>query len=371
MKEHDFIKWTVAGVFFFLFSTGNLQAQEIHPGDVNNNGIVNGVDLLYLGTVYGYTGPARSDEGTDWEPYTFAPWSGSFSNGLNHAYGDCDGDGVIDDEDIIEGISDNWGQVHSTLQADGFQNGTAGNDPVLMLQPSQTIVEPGSTINIDLILGNVAQPISDFYGMAIQFSFDAEHLDEPEDMAFQLAPNSWIDPTNGALSRTLSVFDDQGNGEIAIVRINQQNTGGYGPIGGFSMVIEDDIASLEIDTIRISIDSIILTGNNFDTKAITPSQTSIIVTTDPALLSSVSPIVKRENLAIFPNLVSDRADVFADAPIESLYLIKPNGKKLAISHSKGQNNSASIDLPDSLPAGLYFVVATTKEKTLTGKLIKN
>jgi len=46
------------GIFLF-FST--VQAQSVYPGDVNNNGVVNGSDLLLIGEAFGTTGPPRND----------------------------------------------------------------------------------------------------------------------------------------------------------------------------------------------------------------------------------------------------------------------------------------------------------------------
>ena len=82
-------------VFASFFSP--LVGQEVWPGDINNNGTVNNVDLLYWGIAQGSAGLPRDEEGTDWGAYSIDDlWGQTFSNGLDYAYADCDGNGFVE-----------------------------------------------------------------------------------------------------------------------------------------------------------------------------------------------------------------------------------------------------------------------------------
>jgi len=76
------------------------QSQQIWPGDINDNGIVNGVDLLYHGVAEGNIGPERAETGSDWEGYLSAPlWQNSFTDGINFSNADVNGRGKVEQGD--------------------------------------------------------------------------------------------------------------------------------------------------------------------------------------------------------------------------------------------------------------------------------
>jgi hypothetical protein len=87
--------------------------QQIWPGDVDNNGRVFEVDFLYWRYAYGKTGPQRAEQGSDWKAYDPpAPWAGNFPNGLNFAWADANGNGLVDDDDEELCIDEYFGLEH-------------------------------------------------------------------------------------------------------------------------------------------------------------------------------------------------------------------------------------------------------------------
>jgi hypothetical protein len=84
----------------------------VYPGDANNDGIVDSRDVLPIGQYYGSTGPARQNSSLSWtSQQVLSSWSPSAA-----AYADCDGNGKVDENDVL-GIIQNW-----FLQ----KNGTSG-----------------------------------------------------------------------------------------------------------------------------------------------------------------------------------------------------------------------------------------------------
>jgi len=54
-------------LLIFMFS-GHISAQNtLYPGDANNNGVTNCVDLLYIGVGFDETGPQRTNATTLWQ----------------------------------------------------------------------------------------------------------------------------------------------------------------------------------------------------------------------------------------------------------------------------------------------------------------
>ncbi len=80
----------------------------VYPGDTDNNGTVDVLDILPIGVYFKNSGPQRADETVHWEALQAQEWSNPAA-----AYADVNGDGIIDEGDVI-GIGVNWGNTHQT-----------------------------------------------------------------------------------------------------------------------------------------------------------------------------------------------------------------------------------------------------------------
>jgi len=87
-----------------------LDAEElaVYPGDTDNNGIVNAVDVLPIGRFWHFTGSPRDSASILWGPHRATPWPE-----LAETYADCNGDGIIDEQDVLA-IGVNWRKTHKT-----------------------------------------------------------------------------------------------------------------------------------------------------------------------------------------------------------------------------------------------------------------
>ena len=90
----------------FKFSTG----PAVFPGDCNNDGRVNEMDILPLGFFFDVTGPRRDQfsEGNSFAAKQALEWSDPRAT-----YADANGDGLIDVADILV-ISTNWDLTHAS-----------------------------------------------------------------------------------------------------------------------------------------------------------------------------------------------------------------------------------------------------------------
>ena len=234
-----------------------LQSQSVWPGDVTNNGLVNGIDMLHHGIAADATGPPREFPSPNWgEQPLPPPWSGNFANGNNFAFADCNGDGEVDDTDF-EVIENNYGNSHSGMIPDVFQLGDPTIAPTLLLEAVTPNITPGGIVRLKLSLGDEAYPVSNFFGIVFTLHFDpAQISDQANNIRFRLAQNSFVNGTGQNRAKTFTkVEEESGTVEMTIMRQNLGTVDGFGEIGTFIVVMED-IILLDEDNAHFSIGNI-------------------------------------------------------------------------------------------------------------------
>lgn len=348
-----------------------LTGQEVWPGDVNNNGIVNGVDLLYWGVAFGSSGPPRAEVSTDWQGVPLLSlWQQSFPDGLNYAYADCNGDGVVNEDDFDDAIEDNFGLVNAPVQPDGYANGQAGTAPRIRLQPDADVVGFGSTVNISLSLDDSAMPINDFYGLAFKLSYTSEVLEGDDGPDFELTENNWVEADNSYVQDFFEDNDDQGLADLAITRTNQQTIPvNPGEIGRFSIVIEDIIVGREIDTFRLRVDSIFLIDDEIRTIPVAPDTATIIVAKDPTTVTSTEQRQEAAEVKVFPNPVRREFYLEANTPIAEPRLVDNVGRIFSLEIQPVREKLYRVKLPQFLPHGVYWFSAKTPAGLIGEKII--
>jgi len=140
--------------FFFLAlsSCALLPAQIVLlPGDLNNDGTANHIDLLALGLAYGQEGPPRELAFPEWLPQEgpFWPQQLPFS-GVNYGFIDANGDGFIDSLDV-ELIPYNYDSTQMAAFPEPrpyFLPDTVfmDNPPQLNLRFDRDVAGPGDTV---------------------------------------------------------------------------------------------------------------------------------------------------------------------------------------------------------------------------------
>lgn len=365
--------WYKSFLIFVLFSSVSARGQVVWPGDVNNNGVVNGVDVLYLGLAFGSTGPERANGTEDWTAQDITTlWGTSFPGGPDYAYADCDGDGEVDDEDLDDVIKINFGLTHGPAVADGYSNGDAGVHPALQLEPEAGAARPGTALNIDLRLGTVDFPVDNFYGIALKMSYSAGMLDETADeegFDFNLQENAWVEAGNSETVDYLFSKDHAtGKAELAITRLDQRIIGqGEGTLGQFSIVVEDIIVGSESDTFTIQIDSVFFIDDQFNVYSIVPDTTRVIITEDTSSVTDTAnpPLPARVN--VFPNPASDYIVVEMERAIEQIEIFDATGRSIPLLHTVNRRDKLVISTA-GWPSGLYYLKIRTMNQSIIKKL---
>lgn len=365
--------WLKYLVVFLLCCSVSARAQVMWPGDVNNNGVVNGADVLYLGLAYGRMGPQRVDGSEEWTPQNITTlWGTTFPGGPDYAYADCNGDGLVDENDLDGAIEENFGLTHGIPAADGYVNGMQGIDPGLFLEPEMERIDRGAAVNIGLRLGTADFPIENFYGIALKISYTGDILDEDADeegFDFDLGDDTWVGAGDDDTVDYLFVKDNAtGQAELAITRLDQQVVQqGEGLIGQFSIVVEDIIVGSPSDTFAMRIDSVLFFDDLLNKYAMTPDTAQVIVGGDTSSTTSSSDLAPAPRVRMYPNPAVDHFWLESERPIEYLRVLNTAGQPMPLPALPGRSGRLLISTA-RWPRGLYFVKLYADERKWVRKL---
>lgn len=84
----------------FCNANAGVCISPVLPGDFNADGIVNYNDMLYWGLANGNNGPSRPNAGINWAAQNATDWSSDIE-GINGKHQDANGDGVVNEEDLL------------------------------------------------------------------------------------------------------------------------------------------------------------------------------------------------------------------------------------------------------------------------------
>ena len=157
----------------------------VWPGDANSDGVANNLDVLELALHYNQTGAPRSSVSNMWQPYGATNWSVTTANGMDLNNSDCNGDGIINDNDTLA-IYTNYGLMHILRTA---QTSTVNSQ--LRIVPDQPAIVKGNWGTASVYLGDATTPVNNINGIA--FTVDFNHtLIEPNSIYIEYQ-NSFID----------------------------------------------------------------------------------------------------------------------------------------------------------------------------------
>lgn len=96
----------------------------VWPGDADNNGTVDTLDIYALVVYWYQTGPGRGVVDYSWSAHQLRAWSVE-----NATYADCDGSGRVDIRDALP-VCLNWGQDHPVLKSTTLPPIDLANDSI-------------------------------------------------------------------------------------------------------------------------------------------------------------------------------------------------------------------------------------------------
>jgi len=340
-----------------------LSAQVLWPGDVNDNGVVNGVDALYWSFAVGQTGPARSDQNTDWEATPFTPWPQTFPDNTNLAFADCDGDGEVDDDDLEEVILENFGQEREDVTPDLFAEEDPQNGLSLEIEALQEIVIANEELDLKISLGSEDRPAENFTGLILDIVFDPQLVIQGDDALKLEVNDEWAEGSEAEL--TTFVFRSEagaGRASLGIIREDQAPISGAGELGTLSIVIED-IAVGVVEALELEFTNIRIGGRDLISAPLRELPAEVRVPFENAVTSDLEREEPKADIRLYPNPAS--REVTLELPVtdhwEYVELMDLRGRSWASYPVSGRE---ILTLPlQNIPAGSYFLRVVGKQKT--------
>ncbi len=324
------------------------------PGDTDFSNIANNFDLLNLGIAYQHEGPARDNTGIDWFEFDSPNWDGQFATGLNFKHADCNGDGIVDKQDV-QAILLNYNKTHGEPSPAILLGGDENDPPLFADLPDASEFAQGNQFYVPIKLGNDGNAVNNIYGIAFTIEFDPEIIDPLSiDLSFN---ESWLGIQDQNLLVVEKSFANAGRIEVALVRSNHEETSGFGEILGFIGII-DNIAGKEEMKIEIK-----------NVKAIQHNET-LIPLYRPIEVVDFSVATTETKVGLF-NLYPNPASNFISLnhpeaiQIEQINILGMNGK----SYGTIQSNDNRFDI-STIPAGVFILQIVTENGLFYEKLVK-
>ncbi len=310
--------------------------QDVWPGDANSDGTADNLDVLELGLHYTQTGAPRASVSNTWQSYFATNWTGTITNGKNLNHSDCNGDGIIDDNDTLA-IYNNYSLTHPFKSS---QISTVNTQ--LSIVPDQAYVTKGNWGTASVYLGDTTTNINNINGVAFTVDFD-NTLIEANSIYIEYQ-NSFLNAGQNLHFRKL----DFTNGKIytATTHTNNVNVSGNGKIATLHYQINSTLTTDEILSFGIS-----QAAQSNASGVITP------LTTGAGTLMAIGASVGIQELngnviSISPNPTNGSLIINAKTELQKIEVLSIDGKVLV---SEIPSNVSHTMHLDNFANGIYFV----------------
>ena len=326
------------------FHTVDVTGGMIWPGDTDSNKVVNNFDVFNIGFAYGQTGPTRMSPTLDFLPQYAAPWSRNGLDNVNFRHADTDGNGVVDEQDILA-VNVNYDLTHNLQE----QGDTRESFDVNFVYETVT---DDNWVHVDILLGNTAEPIDGFYGAGFIIEYD-QNMVVPNTAHVDFS-DSWTGTFFNDFVALQKDFYDEGRLDVGLVRTNQQGIDGSGKIGSFRFQLPEGVEFTPFT----------LTAR--EGEGVRADKSPYELETVEVVVTNVKDALPLSAIQAFPNPV--KTELFLNIPTEfevtEIQLFGTNGQMV-----KQYTDTAIRTLEVSaLPTGLYYLRVLTTEGTWTDKV---
>lgn len=215
---------------------------DVWPGDADDNGVANNWDILPIGLLYDSTGPVRPNASLVWVGQPAYDWGSQFINGSDYKHTDCNGDGVVNNQDITA-ILQNYGLTHAK------RDRREQNGPLLNIALIEDTVMAGDTATFVINLGQANSPANNVYGLAFSVNYNSLLVQNGTWQADYT--NSWLG-TIGVDMEALDVELPSANKiDFGITRTDLITQSGWGELARVRVVTIDNISGKDIVTANL------------------------------------------------------------------------------------------------------------------------
>lgn len=365
------MKHLIYSLLFLL--PGLLSGQLMYPGDANNDGIANHLDLLPIGVAFNQFGNPRPGASQNWFAQAFIPWTYQLpETGVNGGYLDANGDALIDTLDI-DAIALNYEMMQDSAGPEPWEppfNCIECPPPVLRIEFEEPfIVVPDTAFAVIVLDYGVPIP-TELGAMGIAFGIEYE-VDTLliDDTQTQVIPNDtpermFIVATNqGATAfRSVAPFRAQ----LAAAHFGNNGFIFKDTLARVGIIIEDIQRDTTTAEFSIRFEEPIVLINDLEQRIGLNRETGSIKVLK---IDSSSPSLLADPfLRLWPNPATDRLWIaVANAPLEEVRLIDLTGK-LRLTQQLNGSTEGTLEV-GQLPAGMYLVEVRTGNGILLQKIV--
>jgi len=316
----------------------------IWPGDTDSNKVVNNLDVFNIGFAYGSTGPTRINPTLDFLPQYAAPWSENGIDEVNFRHADTDGNGIVDQDDILA-VNLNYDLVHN-LQEAGDTRESFDIDFVY-----ETITAD-NWVHVAILLGNTDEPIDDFYGAGFIIEYDQTMV--VENTAHVDFSESWTGTFFTDFIALQKDFHDEGRLDVGLVRIDQEGIDGSGKIGSFRFQLPEGVEFTPFT----------LTAR--EGSGVRADKSPYELETAEVIITNTKDILPSSTIDVYPN--PTETELFlaipTDLEVTNIQLFGTNGQLI---NEYDDPTIRSLEV-NNLPTGLYYLQVLTTEGTWSDKV---
>ena len=325
---------------------------DVYPGDCNKDNLVNHMDLFPIGLAFGQSGSPRNIADTNISfgvPKKVNNWFFEL-RGINAKHADVDGNGLVDENDIIQ-LRRNFGKDKGNYT------------PILSFASNEVKLELSipDTIKLNSTVGKLSVPIVinspnkiNAYGLG--FSYTVRIYDKNSVAQSKYYPytkynrtNVWDEFTTLYLMDTTSYLEHV---NVAYSKRNQNN-GDLDPQGGIIDIIIDDILigianPGEQTHLNIYLKEVALIDKNYNTIPITPVSKRIY------LQKATSSIKNTDFMgwSVYPTKIDHNLTILNPLAKKANYMIYNSLGQLISSGSMLEK----VEILTSIwPSGLYYI----------------
>lgn len=349
----------------------SLSGTCVWPGDINNDGTVNFIDMLWLGYTFGYSGPARAEQGINWRQYPALDWNAYLPTGTNFSYSDSDGSGTCD---LLDAEAINLNYLNSRGIAPGLpipEQSPYAFEPVLV-GVDTTLGEGLYRIAIDILArGTTEGGIDNFYGAGMRIYFNLPpgvQLTQAPEFTFN---NSSIGTEGLDAIGLVKPFLDQGFMDVAFTRIDHRNQSAVDTLGRAYFIAADDHLPI-FDSLQLNLSLVGATAitNQGDFIPVDGAERTFNFSNEE--LTSTQSILTDSNISVYPNPTTGKCLLELPhwfAQKVTIQVFSTHGTEVMATATSGQTFLHEIDL-SALPPGLYWLVICHDDRRSIRKIIK-
>jgi hypothetical protein len=346
----------IYGVQSYAIVTSGFDCDSVWPGDANSDLIANVYDLLPIGVFYNTTGSVRPSATTNWVAQYSSDWGANQSSGADIKHIDCDGDAIIDINDVNP-ILLNYNLTHVARWAENSPEGV--NDPTLYVDMAPDTIPNNTPLSVPIMLGTTTQQADSVYGIAMSITYDPFLIDSIAGITVDYS-NSWLG-TEGVDMITLDTnFYSNGQIDIGLVRTDGQMMSGFGEILTLNVITIDNLSGKTAiyKTLTFDFLNVVIIDNAEDLRAYNQELDSVII---EKITTSVNTIEKENKIHISPNPNNGNFKIYMkDLNNSRIEILNTIGQTVSFTSNK-QNGYLEVNI-NTFQKGIYFIKVYNENK---------